>query len=958
MHTGATLNSVLVGRKIELGRLMRLLARDRDALPSALVEGEAGIGKTRLVSEVLGLAEDSGFRVARGACYENRAAGPYFPWMEILRQIGPDWTDPDDLAHAPTHSSVNGPTGLPLPAKPRGSRAQVLRSLTNALIERAASQPTIVCVEDLHLADVGSLLLLNSLLDLAHPALRIVCTARSEEEVSPEAAQLLAGVRGRTLRVPLSGLSLDDTRDLIDALLGGGRMRDDEAAALWLYTRGNPLFLSELLRYFQESRWLEKDTVTGALRRAMTPRSLAETIDSRLRCVPEPTLRLLAAAAVAGEEFSIELIACAAALPEEAVEAALEPAVRARLVEPEHVPGLRLWKFTHSLVAVRLYETLGQAERRLCHRRIARAAHGSNLLPLEDTAHHFALGYGRRRGSLAVGLCQAAAERADRLAAYETAARFWELAVACTPRADHGTRANLLHRLGWSLWAGSKWTAAAKPWKEAVALFQSLADAERVGELALALGEMYRWKQELPQAEQWLQLALNELQDSQLRARALALMGSLLCLRDQIGAGLEALREGSRLAERNGGDPIVGYWLAYGHLLAGHRRKAYTIAKNAFRDAERLDSPEALALLAGSMVHHELANMNLRRAREYVQVLQQHAYDPTQSHVLINLFVGQTLVEACVGNWKEVVRLSESWLPQLRLAGAYHVATVRVVLAEAHLALGDPATAHEELLQALPDLEQMRPVAELHLARVLHYLGQDGEAAQMVRRVAASVLDRPRLAKALLGDVVSRLPTQDLWEPSYAALLKEARPMVAVYIPINVQRVLGRLATRLRQWTQAAEHFDKAVGQLERSGARWGLAQTYLDYAELWGTRRRRGDATRAAALECKADSILHEIGVARPASEAVVSRNGNSFALTGRELEVLALVAQGYRNPEIANVLTISQRTVERHLENIFAKIGARSRTEAVMRAVEHRLIPSFDAPQRRDGAVQDAAN
>jgi DNA-binding NarL/FixJ family response regulator len=63
---------------------------------------------------------------------------------------------------------------------------------------------------------------------------------------------------------------------------------------------------------------------------------------------------------------------------------------------------------------------------------------------------------------------------------------------------------------------------------------------------------------------------------------------------------------------------------------------------------------------------------------------------------------------------------------------------------------------------------------------------------------------------------------------------------------------------------------------------------------------------------------------------------------LTGRECEVLALVADGRSNREIGEELHISDRTVARHLTNIFHKIGVTNRTEAARYAVDHGIATS----------------
>jgi len=164
-----------------------------------------------------------------------------------------------------------------------------------------------------------------------------------------------------------------------------------------------------------------------------------------------------------------------------------------------------------------------------------------------------------------------------------------------------------------------------------------------------------------------------------------------------------------------------------------------------------------------------------------------------------------------------------------------------------------------------------------------------------------------------------------------------------VYRPIAVERVLGCLASRGASWKQAMEHFEAAISQLSTGGARWELAQSQLDYAEMRRRRRRRGDILKAEALELEAGRILQELAIAPPSQLTKHTNGTNLYGLTGREIEVLAIVSEGRRNQEIAETLTVSPRTVARHLQNILQKMGARSRTEAVMLGVAENLVGPF---------------
>jgi DNA-binding NarL/FixJ family response regulator len=145
-------------------------------------------------------------------------------------------------------------------------------------------------------------------------------------------------------------------------------------------------------------------------------------------------------------------------------------------------------------------------------------------------------------------------------------------------------------------------------------------------------------------------------------------------------------------------------------------------------------------------------------------------------------------------------------------------------------------------------------------------------------------------------------------------------------------------------WPDAICHFESAARDLRGGGADWPLLSSYLDQAEMRDARGRRGDATRAAALRAEAEAMLQSLGQTLDPPPRRASWSAR-FGLTSRELEILGQVADGRRNQEIAEALTLSHRTIERHLENIFAKMGVDSRTEAVVKAVRGGLLNTGQA-------------
>lgn len=939
-------SDTFVGRREALTTLHRLVDGSGGSLRSGLIEGEAGIGKTRLVTEFVEQACQKGIRVLQGYCYRVKEAGPYFPLLQILSGLQEAGSRSGNLLRGSADVALTRGVQS-LSEDLRSQRSQFLSEVSDAILRASASRETLVCVEDIHWADIGSLLVLNNLLDMRTRNLSIICTARMDEPMEVEVRQLVARIEEKSRRIVLHGLAQAEAREFVESLAGPGAVTDEELRVLRSFTNGNPMFLRELFFHFQETGLLARHTIQEAIKRTRMPDRLSHVIDLQLARLPGDVRRVLSAASVIGAEFSADLVARVLAEAEIDVQARLEIAIANRILQPIDALEASRYRFAHALFATGLYESLLASERRDLHRRVAEAIDtGVVSLSAGEVARHHALGFGVKGGRRTVERCRVAAEQAENIMAFETAARFWEYALRCTRPRSQRTRAELYRRLGRALRAAGKWTQAVEAWREAARLFEYLEDWKKVGDLALALGEMHRLRQEYAESERWLELALKLCSDRPAdRGKALALLGSIRCLEGETGQGLQLLEEASQTGASTGGDPVVAFWLSQGFLASGNPARAQAVAKKGLEDAQRRGISSAVALLAAGLVHHELSRLSPRSARSYARLLQE-AVDPTDTTALTRSLLCQTLLLAYAGNWRKVLSLCERWMAQVRFAGRYQVATARVIWAEARLALGDALVARTDLLRSLPHLEHMRPVAALHLARILLRLGEEEEATSLVsrhwRQLASDARPTSAAGRALLGEVVSSLNQPELARRCYDSLLREPRPIVIGYSPLSVQRVLGCLAAHLKMWSSAIEHFETAMQQLAEGGARWELAQTYLDYRDMRRVRWRRGDLRKAAALELEAEAILSELGIQDGAVQRtpVPSPDGGRFGLTTRELEVLALLAEGRRNQEIAEALTLSRGTVNRHLENIYMKMEVNNRTEAVVQAVKEGLV------------------
>jgi len=335
-----------------------------------LVEGEPGIGKTRLAEEVAADATARGFRVVWGRCAEGGGTPPMWPWTQVVRAVDED----RDIAELiPERARTD----------PRLARGFLNRSLADLLAEWAGVTPLLVVLDDLQWADEASLAALEFLgARLAGSRLLLIGTYR---EVDLPHTPALAGTLGVLARLPgadrvtLPGLDVDEVGRVIRAYTGA-EPASGVAEAVHRRTEGNPFFLVELLRLD------EPDSLTAG----PVPAGVRDVVRWRVARLPPPTRALLDTAALIGREVDLGLAGRLCGMDaEESAQAADEAVVSGLLTV---VPGRpRRYRFAHALVHQTLAADLSPVHRARLHGRVARAlldAHGEDARHAAAIAEH------------------------------------------------------------------------------------------------------------------------------------------------------------------------------------------------------------------------------------------------------------------------------------------------------------------------------------------------------------------------------------------------------------------------------------------------------------------------------------------------------------------------------------------------------------------------------------------
>jgi class 3 adenylate cyclase/tetratricopeptide (TPR) repeat protein len=566
----------MVGRESEQANLRRAVD---DALAGrgglALVGGEAGVGKSRLVGEIGGEAEARRMRVLTGHCVEMDSAPPYLPYVEMIEQAisSPRSTlalrealgdvAPEIARIAPALRRHYPDIAPPVELPPELARRYLWNSFREFVTRGAQTQPLLLVLEDLHWADDSTLLLTEYLVPLLPEIpVRIIGTYRDDEvNTSHPLSRVMAQLGRRRLieRIRLRRLSFGGVRAMVEVLAGQPppealvRVIDSE-------TEGNPFFVEELYLHLAESGVLldEDGRVRADLKvdEASVPDSIRLVVGERLSRLSRPTRETLVAAAVAGRVFPPDFVGEVAGVDTDALVEAFEEAEGARLIAP--VKGDGNLTFSHELIRQTLLADLSTLKRERLHLQAANAIERRYADDLEehaaDLTHHLS-----RAGRLAdqsrlVRYLTIAGERAADAAAFDDAVAHFQQALSMLERSNRDTRAGLLERLAMALRSVGRWDDALSTMNEALDLYQALGRTDALGRLSWAMVSQLTWTARVPEAVQAGQRALAALGDiaSADRARLLSAMGWAVSLGGDHARAKQMFDQARALADRVG----------------------------------------------------------------------------------------------------------------------------------------------------------------------------------------------------------------------------------------------------------------------------------------------------------------------------------------------------------------------------------------------------------------------
>jgi class 3 adenylate cyclase/tetratricopeptide (TPR) repeat protein len=567
----------LVGRDSEQADLRRSVDEALVAHGGvALVTGEAGVGKSRLVDEIGGAAWARGMRVLTGHCVEMDSTPPYLPYVEMIEQVISSPRSPLALREAlgdvapeiariaPALRRLFPDIPQPVELPPELARRYLWNSFHQFVARGSQTQPLLLVLEDLHWADDSTLLLTEYLAPLLPemPVL-IVGTCRDEIDTSHPLSRVISQLARRRLidRIRLRRLSFGGVRAMVQALAGQPppeqlvRVIDSE-------TEGNPFFVEELYLQLAESGVLLDEH--GRLRpdlkvdEASVPDSIRLVVGERLSRLSPLTRQTLVAAAVSGRVFASDFVADVAGVDMEALSDALEEAEQARLIAP--VEGNGTLAFSHELIRQTLLADMSTLKRERLHLRAAHAIERRYAEDLEehsaDLTHHLSRAGRSADRSRLVRYLTIAGDRAADAAAFDEAVAHFGQALSLLERGNQDTRAELLERFAMALRSVGRWDDALRTMNEALDLYHALGRTDSFGRLSWAMVSQLTWTARIREAVQTGQRALAALVDiaSADRARLLSAMGWAVTMGGDYETAKDLFDQARALADQVGNE--------------------------------------------------------------------------------------------------------------------------------------------------------------------------------------------------------------------------------------------------------------------------------------------------------------------------------------------------------------------------------------------------------------------
>jgi class 3 adenylate cyclase len=952
-----------VGRHEEMEQLKESLEKalsGRGAL--ALIAGEPGVGKTRLVDEFAVYARVRGMQALTGRCYEGESAVPYRPFVEALRRYVRSQPDPEVRGQlgvgAPELATLVSEIRERFPDLPEPmnldadlQRIRLFDAVASFLRNASRSQPILLFLDDLHFADRPSLALLKHLArESGEDRLLILGTYRDVEvdekhplsEALPELRRAL-----NYRRIALQGLSREGVRELMEALEPSEEARQQVhllAAILYRETEGNPFFIREVVSHLIEEGKLVREgghwtSHATTIQELGIPDSVRDVVQRRIARLSEGCHKMLTRASAMTRGFTWEALRAISAEEEGTLLDLLDEALAAQLISERSGETQVTYDFTHALIRQVLREELSRPRWIILHREIGEVLeklYADNIeAHLSELAHHFYRAAPGGNAEKAIDYAQRAGERAMQINGWEEAIDNYKRALELMPEeGDEERRCLVLLDLGESLVYAGQPAAAVDTYRQAAAAARAVASAELLGEAACGFEEAAYFIPGDPmlpgQRLELIDEALEALgrDDSRLRARLLAQrtrparsvggvddavrlggIGSILGSRDP--EVLRQAREAVAIAERLGDTAVTALtldYLAQYMIGPGNEQEQREICEKLIRVAREGGVGRFEVSGLGFLFNVTLAQGNMIKARELHVETSRRSDEMKIGWAIWGNYAREATLALAEGSLDE----GESALFEaLNYGQSINHPTALTTFGAQLFLLRWYQGRLAELEAMWKGLVEQSPNVGVYKGGLSMLLAETGKV-----REARVIFDRMRASgfAALPEDAVwmgtmtticetcARLGDRDAAAELYEVVSRHPEGNASIGVAGSfgaVARYLGQMATLLERWDAAERQFQDALGLNEKMEHRPALALTRLSYGDMLVRRDEPGDREKALPLLQQALDAAQEMGMKKLAEDCL------ALKLKAQGVDRAQLSASAGLNTSIDRVFT-----------------------------------------------------
>ena len=881
---------------------------------------------------------------------------------------------------------------------PRGDpaelKARLLWNFTQFLSRFAAKRPLLLVLENLQWADSSSL-------ELLHFVARQIASERilligTYNDADPRAADPHSTLRsmesslvalGAARTIQLTPLDAGATLELVQRVISGnGADARELADVIYQRTRGNPFFVEETVKALSEAAATrERGASADDLRSLELPRTIRDAVRARLGSLSPEARRLADLVAVIGARASHDALAFVSQIDEGALLSALDELRRARVLTERSEAGAIVYDFSHPLLQETLYTELGLARARALHATVAESLEAfygdAAAAHVDELAFHYLRADARRLAEKAVRYLRAAGMRAMSKHANREAADYLAAAHDLLERSggegsDQTQSIEIAQELARARQRLGEYDAAIALWERAAVDAERRGASSRLSTIRRNMGMASFWSGRHEDALTHYDAAIEaavRAGEPAVEARTLIAKGVCLQGLGRRDEAENAVHRALEIAERIGDAALLArahrallllyVWTGPPEEARTHGERAIVLAEQSGQRGVAWSAHWALAMLAGLTAHVQDVSRHLSEAQRLADELRSPLLRVWTAEVAIEYHAG-------IGDWDTAVSLAERTVSVARALGQRTlVPRVLVWLGLLYFGRGDVERGKLcvdeawELSGAGTETVdragagEVHTIVPAHLGRASYHLTmQQYEEAIRIGERGLEIADASGFVVWAIHRLMPVIAEAALWKSDMVRARRLASRMRrdsqrlghqlglawADASDALVELLKGDKHRSVEMLRNVAEQLEAVPYVPDAARVRRQLARALAETGDREGATRelRRAHEVFAhlgAAPELDATrEQLRQLG-ARPPVRNVMS---GAAGLTGREVEIVQLVAARRSNKEIGTALDISSRTVSTHLSNIFAKLGVGSRGELADYARKAGLI------------------